>query len=451
MEGGFLIEDRVARARMTVLGEIRDRGYPFARLTTTFARDTRYLVFTVEKGMLCYVRNIKVTGLKRYRLRIVEREIKIARGEPYRVSKVIKSQRAIYGLGIFGYVDAAAESTGVDSVDLNFIVNEISPRVFSFGFGVEAPPEWVLNSIGVLASVGFEHLNVLNLGHTWASDLTFAINLKGEYDIKFEPRYTVPHVFGSQIYFLVHPFIQYESKEMFSRMTRGVEGKAIRFVGDYLQVNLANRYKYVDAELKASDTTGLEPALTNSVIANVIFDTRDDFFSPRRGIYVLPLIEDAGGLLGGDNHFYRLSGELRVFQPLVYGVTAFRIRVGRLYPRSEPVSLHEKFSLGGQVSVRGFDDKSIGPDTLGDEHYGNVLANANLEYRFDLYRNLGALIFCDIGDVRNDIGDFEWSALAKSVGAGLRYRTPVGPIRLDYGRGFGQGKGRFSFGFYNIF
>jgi outer membrane protein assembly factor BamA len=245
--------------------------------------------------------------------------------------------------------------------------------------------------------------------------------------------------------------LQYESKEKFTRMTRGVEGKAIRFLGDYLELNLANRYKYVDVTMQARDTTGLEPAVTNSVIGNVIFDMRDDFFAPRRGIYVLPLFEDAGGLLGGDNHFYRVSSELRLFVPLIYGVTAFRIRAGRLYPRSEPISLHEKFSLGGQISVRGFDEKSLGPDTLGDEHYGNVMANANLEYRFDLYKSLGGVIFFDVGDVRNDIGDFEWLDMAKSVGLGLRFRTPVGPIRLDYGRGFGRRSGRFYFGFYNIF
>ena len=444
MEGAYLIDDKLNWSRLAVVNEIKEKGYPVAKVTTSFASETRYLVYAVERGPRAYFRETRITGLKRFRSRTVKREIKVRRGALYRQSKVVQSQRGIYRLGIFGYVDVATELAGVDSVDINFIVTETSPRMLNFGIGVQSP-------IRFLVSVGYLHLNMFNEGQVFSSDVSFAVNLEKEYDVKFEPRYTIPHIFGSSVYLLISPFIQYEDWKEFARITRGVEGKAIQFLGDNLQFNLTNRYKYVAIKEKNPDSLIPVSALTNSVIGNVIVDLRDDFFAPRRGFYFLPLVEDAGGVLGGDNHFYRLSAEVRLFQPLVHGIGAVRIRAGRIYPRREPLSLHEKFSLGGQLSIRGFDDKSIGPDYSLKEHYGNIMANANFEYRFDLYKSLGGLVFIDVGDVRNDMESFDWSELAKAVGVGLRLGTAIGPLRLDYGRGFGQGGGRFYFGLYHIF
>lgn len=444
-EGEYLLEDKISRSRLAITNEFKEKGYPYINVTSNFALETNYLILTVKRGTLVYFRNVKLSGLKKYRAHLVEREIRIKKGRKYQQSKILTSQRAIYSLGLFGYVDASTEKVNQESVDVNFVLTEISPRIFNFGFGAQFP-------LRLLSSVGFQHLNFFNNGHVLSSKVSFAVNLQREYDVKFEPQYLIPHVLNSQIYLILYPFVEYENLTDFTRMTRGAEGKVVRALSDHVQLNLANRYKFVDTKSKVhgghiEDTS----EVTNSIISNLLFDFRDDFFVPNHGLYLLPLIEYAGGFLGGDNNFWRVSTEIRFFIPLIYGTGALRLKVGRIYARQMPISIHEKFSLGGEASIRGFDEKSLGPDSLQDQHYGDILANGNVEYRFDLYKNLGGLIFFDIGDLRNDIGDFAWSDVAKGVGIGVRFRTPIGPLRLDYGRGFNQRKGRLYFGLYHIF
>ena len=84
--------------------------------------------------------------------------------------------------------------------------------------------------------------------------------------------------------------------------------------------------------------------------------------------------------------------------------------------------------------MRGYDEKSIGPDSIGKEHFGDFIVNTNFEIRTGYYKNFGLVFFWDGGEIENRVNDFKPGRYQYSVGLGLRFNTPAGPIRLDYGK-----------------
>ena len=140
-------------------------------------------------------------------------------------------------------------------------------------------------------------------------------------------------------------------------------------------------------------------------------------------------------------------------------VVAARAMAGivRPYGRSELVPYYEAFTLGGRSSVRGYPDRSIGPDssTLGEYRYGTAIVNGNLELRTPYILSwVGLVGFFDIGDVGRD---FRMRIYEYSAGAGIRVKTPIGPVRLDWGKrlrnppAWKYDKGRFYLGLLHAF
>jgi outer membrane protein assembly factor BamA len=183
-----------------------------------------------------------------------------------------------------------------------------------------------------------------------------------------------------------------------------------------------------------------------------MFDYRDEFFNPKKGMYVLPFIEYAGGVFRGDNDFVRLEIETRHFLPVFGHVIAQRLRIGTLIP-TNGCEIYEKYSLGGQYSVRGYDEKSIGPDSIAQEKYGDIVGNYNLELRLMLPWNFGLVGFFDVGYVDNEINLMRSDFFKASSGLGIRYFSPIGPVRFDMGFPLTDAdfKPGFYFGIYHIF
>jgi outer membrane protein assembly factor BamA len=179
-------------------------------------------------------------------------------------------------------------------------------------------------------------------------------------------------------------------------------------------------------------------------------DRRDEFFDPSSGVYLLPMVEFAGGIFGGENDFIRLETEERFFFTLFDNTFAQRFKFGVLFPRNG-VSVYEKYYLGGQYTLRGYPERSIGPDSIGEERYGNVLMNLNLEYRIRLPLNFGLVGFFDVGYIDNELELRSSEYLKMTAGAGLRYFTPIGPLRLDVGFPLDDKGTELYFGIYHTF
>jgi len=186
----------------------------------------------------------------------------------------------------------------------------------------------------------------------------------------------------------------------------------------------------------------LQPSRSAPVINSLIFiglwDSRDNLFDPRRGAFASLKLQNAGAFLGGDNNFYRAILDFSYYAPhRRHWVVAGRVRGGyqRPYAGSRTIPSSERFFMGGEGSLRGYAERSVGPvDPDNPEiHSGNLFVNLNVELR---YRNgkWGGALFVDGGNLWFSVPEMRSQPrLLWTTGFGLRYFTPIGPIRLDWG------------------
>jgi outer membrane protein insertion porin family len=195
-----------------------------------------------------------------------------------------------------------------------------------------------------------------------------------------------------------------------------------------------------DITIKPADIPEEYEEHTISAIGpTIIYDSRDNFLDPHKGIYTNVSWDHAGRWIGGDQDFYKVRAEYRVFLPLSSRlVAALSVRGGYIgiYGKTHKVPIHERFFAGGGNTVRGFKEDSLGPkdkDTrlpLG----GRILWINNLEFRYPIYKNIKSVIFFDTGNVWDSRNEFDIDTLRQGAGVGIRWITPIGPVRLDYGR-----------------
>ena len=447
--GRFFSQAELDQSMVALRTHYLNSGYPFVQIQDSVIRsDTLATVsFDISEGRLCHVSNVLVRGNRTVRTGTVLRASEIQPGERFSQKRMQEAQRRLYATKLFYrvmfYVIAdsgpeaqTVEQAGPDSVMVRFDVVEQAYRGVTLGAGVEATTE----DYGLLVSAGWEHNNLLNRGHTLVIGGEFAPALwpVGNYRIGFDGTYRVPYLILTRIDFQTHPYFSYLRNDTNRQREIGIEIGMTRNLVPQFTVGLTNRL------LLHSDTSS---GITNSLALTGNYDTRNDIFDPAQGLSVQAAVEGAGGPLGGDNNLYKLTGDIRLYQRLgvvparaerVSGdfVVAVRAMAGIVRPhgRSEFVPYYEAFTLGGGNSVRGYENRSIGPDTstVGEYRYGTAVANGNFELRTPyVLRWVGLVGFFDVGNVG---WDFRMRAYEYSAGAGIRVKTPVGPVRFDWGK-----------------
>ncbi len=194
---------------------------------------------------------------------------------------------------------------------------------------------------------------------------------------------------------------------------------------------------------------------TSSLALSLRYDSRNRLFNPTEGANHSATVEYAGGPLGGDVGYIKYVGELGYYHPLVWRTTGFiRGRAGYVRKHSDwLLPPYERFFLGGINSLRGFDWRDLSPkDENRDNIGGDKFVQLNLELIFPLIEEAGIMgvLFYDTGNVYDNHEKIEFDSLRQSAGAGIRWYSPIGPIRLEYGHvldpkpGRGDG-GRWEF------
>lgn len=421
---------KIEEIKNKLLKYLKEKGFYYTVVDyDTLIKDKELIInFYINKKDVCYFRNIELKGINNIRPKTVLRLLEIKRGDKYSEKKIEKSLTNLYQSNLFNriYYLLIPDSVHQESLDLVFYFSTQKTRSLGLGFGYSSPSHLIF-------SLENGYFNFLNRGQELKliQEFSPAINFK-EISFNFRLSYLVPFLGMKKINFFFYPFLIYEKKEEEKKLEIGEEVGFYYDISKNWQISIYNRMKkrYFIEEGK----------ITNSFVIKNILDTRDDYFSPEKGIYFSPVIEVAGGLLKGDNDFLRLYGEFRNFWKLekflIFGERTF---LGKIIPygRTKEIPLYEKFLFGGRYSLRGYLDK---------EFSLNNIFYQNLELRFKITRIFGFLLFFDWGIVDKDI--------KKSCGLGIRISTPVGPLRIDYGnktQEIFKSFGKFYLGLGNVF
>ena len=229
----------------------------------------------------------------------------------------------------------------------------------------------------------------------------------------------------------------------YNEAVKGGRIRAGKRFNDFLSAGASYTFETVDISQVAPNATQALLAEQgkndiSKIGLSLKYDRRDNVFSPRHGYVFDNFIEIAGGGLGGDKDFTKgyihFSKYFPMFKKSVFEV---RLRGGmvRAFDDSNTVPLFERFFAGGASTIRGYDERTVGPidPVTNDPLGGEAMFIANLEYTYPLGEYLKLAGFFDTGNVWADYNDIFGTSLFSSVGVGIRVKTPLGPVSVDYG------------------
>lgn len=447
-EGDFFARSAVGAGEAILKSFYLNSGYAFVGVSSSTSLDQGVVTVTynVLEGPFCRIAEVRVRGNLKVRTDMILRAAEIRPGEAFSHARLQEAQRRLFATRLFARVlfyVLRPESIGVSDsglrssvrkqefadtqpVVVRFDVVEQPFRGVTFGVGFEYPPA------RLLGSVGWSHDNLLGRCQTLQIGTEFSPNFVGGYRLGANATWRVPYLILTRVDFQTHPFFYWERFDSATQREYGIESGMSRSLSSRLRLGLVNRLRLV------ADTAA---GITNSVVLSGQYDSRDDVFDPHRGAFCQTAAEVAGGPLLGDNDLYRLTAEARWFQSLGGEfVVALRAMAGRLIPygRTKKAPYYEQFSLGGRNYLRGYPDRSLGPDTVPGSaagRYGPAIVNANLELRGPyVFRRVALVGFLDCGQITSGAIDLLLRKLEFGAGAGIRVQTPVGPIRLDWGK-----------------
>ncbi len=419
--------------------------------------------FTVNKGGLVYFNRISITGNTNTRDKVIRRQLEIIERDIYSSSKLKTSYSNLNRLRYFEEIDFKTEK-GPDKsqMDVNIRVKEKNTGMFMIGAGYSATDKAV-----VMAQVTQQ--NFLGRGQI----LSLKASL-GSTTNMYELSFTEPWLFDLPLWFKNDVWKYKRDYDSYTWDSRGIGftlayplwekisgsiGYRISF--DEIQgVNYATAPWYIKGQTgpKTTDPIVNPPgsSTASSVTLGLGRDTTDDNIFPSKGTRSNIFVQQAGGYLGGESNYTKSGLNLATFYSLPLNVVlAAKGRIAYIEGHNKDkqfpydVPIFERYVLGGLNTLRGLQYLGIERSGTGDALGGNSMLVANLELVFPFITSAGmkGVVFYDTGNTWN--GGYRIDDLRQTAGAGIRWYSPIGPLRLEYGyvldRKEGESAGRWEF------
>lgn len=395
------------------------------------------LLARVEPGPLIRLGEVSFEGNQRVRTSALERRVNLKEGEPLNRVEAEKSRQRIARLGVFDSVrlryEAADDADDTDDTatrDVIYELQEGKPISLSLlgGYG----------SYELLrGGLEFQHGNVFGVAHT--------LRLRAQQSFKStrgDFLYNIPEVFGENVsVFLLGSGLRREESS-FVREELGASAGVQKHLKP-IQSDLALRYDYEllsarDFDLTATNRVGVPDARAAAIVVELNRDRRDNPLLPRRGSRLFARLEFASASLGGNVDYQRfifggsqhfdLGGGRLLHFGLTHGVSSTY--------GSDPDQLpfNKRFFPGGESTVRGYQEGEASPlDEFGGQLGAETYTVANLEFEQLLTKAWSVVTFFDAVGFAHDRDNYPWDEALYSVGVGLRWRSLLGPVRLEYG------------------
>jgi outer membrane protein assembly complex protein YaeT len=483
IEGQPYSDTNVAADRNAILTTYYSNGMPdttFEFSTASADQPNRVnLRYVVKEGPEKYIRDVLVSGARETRMRLIDRRVKIDDDEPLSPLAITDSQKELYNTGVLAKVDSAVQNPDGTTAYKHVVydIDEADRYNLNIGFGAEFARFGGTTSPTDLAapggSTGFSprfsldltRINLWGIGH-YASIRGRVSNL----DKRASLDYTAPrfqNVEGRNITITA----LWENSHDVNTFTSQREQASIQISQQFTKA-LTGLFGYTWRHVTTSDVVIpsllipqlLQPVRIGLVSASFVHDRRNDPAEPSRGIFTTTDLAVASRYFGSERNFVRALVRNATYHRITRNtVLARETTFGAILPFSVPVGvsnvdaipLPERFFGGGNSSLRAFPENQAGPRDIGFTSNGvqvspptgfpvggNALFMNMTEYRFPLIGdNIKGVVFHDMGNIYTDVGSIsfrvrqrnltDFNYMVHAVGFGIRYRTPVGPIRVD--------------------
>jgi outer membrane protein insertion porin family len=426
-EGGPYRVADLARDRDTVLAAYRNAGYAQAEVapevTFSEARAQAVVVLRVAPGAPTTVDHVVITGLESTKEAVVRRELAVKEGEPLGLDRVLESQRRLGALGLFQRV-TITEMDPESALRRSVVVRAEEAPLTSVSYGIGYAEQDLLRG-----SVEVTRRNLFGM------DRRLSVFARASFrGFRLLGTFREPYLLGRKQELFATAFREEEEREAFDFVRQGVTLQTARTLSRNWSLILRETYEETRTFNTSEDCLrfGREycPGMISGPSASLVHDTRDDPLDPRRGHFLL-----TDGLVSlrwlGGNTLVKGFVQGASYQLLTaHTLLAFSARLGLARTFGEEqllVPKPDRFFAGGDYSLRGFGVDEVRPDG------GNALVLGGVELRRHLAGAFWGAAFAETGNVYPLVSDMSLGDLRYTAGLGLRYKSAVGPLRIDWG------------------
>lgn len=445
----------ISNARFRILDFFTNSGYVNVDVMVVRSVENyrASVVFKVVEGGEKFFGKTVIIGNKKTRYRAFKRELLYKEGQPYSFRLLSEERQRLYKLGLFNDVQVETIDGEDSKKDVLLRVTEGNAGSVDFGLGYADFEKFR----------GFVGVSYRNL---WGMNREGSLRVElSSLQQRLILQYIEPWFLGKKLPF--RTFFLYENKKELDPSTKEIIYKLRRFsVTSGVEKKLSDILKgELYYEFSLTRTTDVKPDVVltkedtgtlaiSSIKPAIIYDTRDNPINPKKGVLAGISMKLATFVLLSEVNFIKTEMYGSTFHKLSRRITlALSARVGVAYGLGSTVELPlvERFFLGGRSTVRGYAQDALGPKGPDGTTPtgGNAYLMGNIEFRTDIGKGFGLVPFLDMGNVWLSANEINPMQLKFTTGLGLRYDTPVGPLRVDYGvklsRQAGESHGEIHF------
>jgi outer membrane protein assembly complex protein YaeT len=458
-------------SREAALDALRDHGHPYASVKVSESPGTsgdraRVITLNADAGPIAYHGPIEISGNSSVSDTVIRRQLTFRPGDVYRQSRLLESQRRLYALEVFEFANVEpvrVEGETASEIPTRVTVTEGKHRKvnLSVGYGTEekarVEADWRhvnffggARTAGILGRYSSLDRGVrVNLGQPYFFSPLLSLSVSSQYWHNDEPDvFTLDNVGG-----------RITIAREFGRGGSAISGSrpgttlAFTYANEWEEYTIANQILLDPTARDDLIAMGLDPRTgtgrgqRSSISLDAGRNTTRNVLDARRGYVATVHFEQGGKFLGGDYDYYEITGEGRYYLTIAgRAVLALRARAGSIDaigfeggsldepPGTAHVPFYKRYFLGGATNLRGWGRFEVAPlSGAGLPLGGHSFANFSTEIRAPIWGNLSGVVFLDGGNVWSDPWDLKLGDMRYDVGPGLRYNTPIGPIRVDVG------------------
>ncbi|MFW6022398.1 MAG: BamA/OMP85 family outer membrane protein [Halanaerobiaceae bacterium] len=418
-EGKILNYNKLEKGTEKIIETYQNDGYILASFRGLDITDDGILKLKINEG---YINDIIIKGTKKTKDYIITRELEFVKDDIFNVNVLKKSFQRVYNLNFFKELDPTFEKVEDKENHYNIIVEVVEDKTRSYNFGVTHN-----SNDGWIGNIDINARNFLGNGQTLGFNWEFG-GVRNYSLYFYEPWLMNEELsFSMNVYDKTSEEKDSKNKKYIKNRIGGNVSFGHKLIDDW---NGLMKFKIENSTIDWKDRTDseenipdTEKASVRSLTLRTSRDTTDNLFHPTSGARDLLSIEYAGQMLGGDHNFVKYDVDLKRYYPGFARGHSWALRMDTGIALGD-VPLLEKYKLGGSSTLRGYEFGSF---------IGEKMLVLKAEYRIPVVDKITGVVFTDAGNAWKINQAPDLKDLHFSYGAGIRFDSPIGQVRIDYG------------------